>query len=269
MSRTNKKPRIQALARASAIIDVVAESSEQGVSLSDISRATELNKTTAFNLIASLVTLRFIEQNPQSKKYILGMRNLELGRIVQQRMHILSAARPILHELCRKTNETVSLGLPGSVDFWILDSFQGSQMLHATSNLGERWPYHSTASGKAFMSRWSEPMRNIMYDSIKMTQLTPNTITDIDTLNKQLDEFYELGYALDMEENEIGVNGIATTVIDGLGEVVASISIAGPANRLTKSKMEGFSHDIIAAANQTSASLGAHSQITNNIKSRV
>ena len=62
-----KRPRIQALARASAIIDVIAAGGAQGVGLSEISRATALNKTTAFNLLASLVTLRFIEQDEHSR----------------------------------------------------------------------------------------------------------------------------------------------------------------------------------------------------------
>ncbi len=77
--------RIQVLARASAIMDVIAKCDEHGVGLSDISRATSLNKTTAFNLLASLVTLRFVEQDAHSRKYRLGLRNLELGSIVQQR----------------------------------------------------------------------------------------------------------------------------------------------------------------------------------------
>ena len=102
-------PRIQALGRASAIIDVIAVSGEEGVGLSDISRATALNKTTAFNLLGSLVLLRFLEQDEHSRKYRLGLRNLELGRIVQQRLHISHLARPILADLCNKTNETVNL----------------------------------------------------------------------------------------------------------------------------------------------------------------
>ncbi len=73
-----KVPRIQALARASAIIDVIAVAGEEGIGLSDISRATALNKTTAFNLIASLVMLRFIEQDEHSRRYRLVLRNLEL-----------------------------------------------------------------------------------------------------------------------------------------------------------------------------------------------
>ena len=63
-----KPPRIQALARASAIIDVIAAGGEEGVGLSEISKATALNKTTAFNLLATLVTLRFIDQDRHSRQ---------------------------------------------------------------------------------------------------------------------------------------------------------------------------------------------------------
>ncbi len=153
-SASAKPPRIQALARASAIIDVIAASGEEGVGLSDIGRATALNKTTAFNLLATLVTLRFIEQDDQSRRYRLGLRNLELGRIVQDRLHISHLARPILAGLCRTTNETVNLGLPDLLDLLVIDSFQGSRQLHATAYAGWRSLYHCTALGKAIISQW-------------------------------------------------------------------------------------------------------------------
>ena len=105
-----KPVRIQALARASVIIDVVATGEESGVGLTVISKATSLNKTTAFNLLASLVALGFVEQDTQTRKYRLGLRCLELGRQVQQRLQVSHLARPVLVELCRKTNETVNLG---------------------------------------------------------------------------------------------------------------------------------------------------------------
>ena len=237
-SASSKPPRIQALARAGAIIDVIAAGGEEGVGLSVISRATELNKTTAFNLLASLVTLRFLEQDAHSRWYRLGMRNLELGRIVQQRLHISHLARPILVDLCKKTNETVNLGLPDLLNLLVVDSFQGSQILHATAYAGWRSLYHCTALGKAFMAKWDAPMRRTVYDSCGLPRQTPHTITDIDTLEAQLTRFQAQGYALDLEENELGVNGIATSIVDGLGEVAAAVSVAGPSNRLTADAMD-------------------------------
>ncbi len=255
-----KPPRIQALARASAIIDVIAAGGEEGVGLSEISKATALNKTTAFNLLATLVTLRFIDQDRHSRRYRLGLRNIELGRIVQDRLHIPHLARPILTELCRKTNETVNLGLPDLLNLMVIDSFQGSQILHATTYAGWRFQYHCTALGKAFMAQWDAPMRQTIYNSCGLPQQTPNTITDIDALEAQLTRFRAQRYAVDLEENELGVNGIGTSIIDGLGEVAAAISVAGPSIRLTEDVMKQIAPDVMAAANSIAVAIGGGEQ---------
>jgi IclR family acetate operon transcriptional repressor len=253
------------LARASAIIDVIAADGDEGVGLSEISRATTLNKTTAFNLLASLVTLGFIEQDEHSRWYRLGLRNLELGRIVQQRLHISHLSRPVLADLCKKTNETVNLGLPDLLDLWVIDSYQGSRLLHATGYGGWRSMYHCTALGKAFLSLWDSPMRHTVYRLRGLPQLTPSTITNIDALEAQLAQFQAQGYAVDVGENEVGVNGIARAIVNGMGEVAAAISVAGHSNRLTEDVMEQIAPDVIAAANAISAALGCGERPVNRI----
>ena len=256
MTDLPKPPRIQALARASAIIDVIAAGGEEGVGLSEISRATTLNKTTAFNLLASLVTLRFLEQDEHSRRYRLGLRNLELGRIVQQHLHISHLSRPILTELCKKTHETVNLGLPDLLDLFVVDSYQGARLSHATAYGGWRSMYHCTALGKAFMAAWDAPTRHTLYRLRGLPQRTPHTITDIDTLEAQLARFRAHGYAVDVGENEVGVNGIATSIVNGLGEVAAAISVSGHSNRLTEDVMEQIAPDVVAAADSITATLG-------------
>ena len=255
-----KPPRIQALARAGAIIDVIAAGDEEGVGLSEISRATTLNKTTAFNLLASLVTLRFLDQDAHSRRYRLGLRNLELGRIVQQRLHISHLARPILADLCKKTNETVNLGLPDLLDLFVVDSYQGSRLLHATAYGGWRSMYHCTALGKAFMAQWDAPMRHTVYRLRGLPRQTPRTITDIDTLEAQLARFLVQGYAVDVGENEVGVNGIARSIVNGLGEAAAAISVSGHSNRLTEDVMEQIAPDVIVAADSITAALAGGEQ---------
>ncbi len=252
----SKPVRIQALARASAIIDVIATGDETGVGLTTISKATSLNKTTAFNLLASLAALGFVEQDAHSRQYRLGLRCLELGRQVQQRLQVSHLARPVLVDLCRKTNETVNLGIPGMLDFRVIDSFVGSRVFHGRANDDWRWMYHCTALGKAFLAGWDSLMRQSIYDSCELMGLTPNTITDLDTLEAQLAGFRERGYATDLEEYEIGVNGVASWVVDGLGEVAAAISVSGHSSRLTEAVMHRIAPDVVQAANAVSASLG-------------
>ena len=253
-----KPVRIQSLARASAIIDVIVAGDEGGVGLTAISKATSLNKTTAFNLLASLVALGLVEQDGQTRKYRLGLRCLELGRQVQQRLQVSHLARPVLVELCRKTNETVNLGIPGMLDFRVIDSFVGSRVSHGRANSDWRWMYHCTALGKAFLAGWDGLMRQSIYDSCELTSLTPNTITDLEALEAQLAHFRVLGYATDLEEYEVGVNGVASWVVDGLGEVAAAISVSGHSSRLTEAVMHRIAPEVVQAANAVSRALGGN-----------
>jgi DNA-binding IclR family transcriptional regulator len=259
-STSPKPPRIQALARASAIIDVIAAGGAEGVGLREISQATALNKTTAFNLLASLVTLRFVEQDNHSRQYRLGLRNIELGRLVQHRLHIPELARPILVDLCKKTNETVSLAVPDHLDLLVLNSYEGSQFLHATAYAGSRSMYHCTALGKAVLAQWDEPMRQTVYRLRGLPSLTPHTITDIDALEAQMPQILEQGYALDLEENEVGVSCVGTSIFNGIGEVAAAISVTGPSNRMTADVLEGFAKEVVAAANLIASANGYDGQ---------
>jgi IclR family acetate operon transcriptional repressor len=115
--------------------------------------------------------------------------------------------------------------------------------------------YHCTALGKAFMSLWDEPMRRTVYRLRGLPRQTPNTITDTNALEAQLAQFRVQGYSLDFEENELGVNGIGTAIINGLGEVAAAISVCGPSNRLTEQLIEQIADDVISAADSITTAL--------------
>jgi IclR family acetate operon transcriptional repressor len=248
--------RIQSLARASAILDVIADGGAGGIGLGEISRQTNLHKTTAFNLLASLLTLRLVEQDSGSKRYRLGMRNIELGRIAQRRLHIPTLARPVLADLCRVTNETVNLGLPDLLDIMVVDSINGSRFLQATAYVGSRSPYHCTALGKAVLAHRDAPMRQSIYRACAFSQLTPHTIIDVDALEAQLPAVISQGYAVDLEENEIGVNCIGAPIFNGFGEVAGAISITGPSSRMTAASFGQLAPDLIAAANAVSSAIG-------------
>ena len=104
-------------------------------------------------------------------------------------------------------------------------------------------------------------MRRTVYDMSGLPRQTPNTITDIDTLEAQLDQFREQGYSIDLGENEVGVNGIAAAIVDGMGDVAAAISVCGPSNRLTEEGLELIAKDVIAAAGAIAVSIGVGDKI--------
>jgi DNA-binding IclR family transcriptional regulator len=99
-------------------------------------------------------------------------------------------------------------------------------------------------------------MRRTIYDSGGLPARTAKTITDPGQLEEQLTRFREQGYAIDIEEYEIGVNGIAVWIVDGLGEVAAAISVSGHASRMTESVMRKIAPDVVEAARLVSVAIG-------------
>jgi IclR family acetate operon transcriptional repressor len=142
------------------------------------------------------------------------------------------------------------------LDLSVIDSYVGSRVLHASGAPGWRYPYHCTALGKALMAGSDEPMRQTIYDCCGLPGHTVNTITDTAQLEEQLAQCREQGYVLDRQEYEIGVNGIATWIVDGLGNVAAAISVVGHSGRLTEEAMQRIAPDVIEAADAIAAALG-------------
>ena len=254
---SSPKPRIQALARASAIIDVIAGGDMEGVTLGDVCRATDLNKTTAFNLLSSLVTLRFVDQDNATRRYRLGLRNVELGRLVQHRLHIPEIARPVLIDLCRKTNETVSLALPDHLDLLVIDSLKGTKYLQATAYTGSRSLYHCTALGKAVLAQRNETMRHTIY---RMSGVAaPDKTHDHRHRHTRIPVAPGSGHkGMPSMPRKTKSESIASVrlCLTVSGEVAAAISVTGPSNRWTEDTIRHHAEDVISAANTISQALG-------------
>lgn len=247
-------PRIQSLARASAILEIIAR--KGSASLAEISAATGLNKSTAFYLVESLADLDLVERLEQRKGYCLGLRNLELGRAVQRRLDIATLGRASLVRLCHLSKETVNLAVPHVFDAMIVESLEGAYGVRATSYAGSRAAYHSTACGKAILAFLEEPVRRAIYEARGLPAVTANTVTRQDQLEDQLSTIRNDGYAIDNEENEIGANCVAVPILVGLSEVAGSISVSGLASRMDRPKLVDLAAIIAHEANAISILLG-------------
>jgi DNA-binding IclR family transcriptional regulator len=247
--------RIQSLARGNAILEVIERA---GVAtLATIARETGLNKTTAFYLLSSLVDLGFVERLDQAGGFQLGLRNLELGKAVQRRMSIIDTARPALTRLCFATKETVNLAVPYLFDALIVESLESTHGVRVTSYAGTRAPYHATALGKVILAHFDEASRHAIYDSRGLDAITPNTLTNVSTLEAQLAEIRRVGHGFDLEEMEDSAQCVAGPIFDGFGKVAASISIAGPKNRMTVVALTAIAALIKAETTEIGRRLGA------------
>ena len=232
-----RKPRIQSLARADAILSAVM-AHEGPASLSTLSEALQLNKTTVFNLAESLVMLGFLQRATPGKGYQLGLRCLELGRQVAKKLPILEISRPSLRELCQATRETVNLAVPYLHEGIILEALQSQQAVRAVAYAGARTNYHSSACGKAMFAYFPDEQRQWLYKTAGLEKMTDHTIVSVPKLEAELETVRQTGFATDRQENEIGAFCVGMPIFGPFNEIAGAISVSGVIQRMTPDFVE-------------------------------
>jgi DNA-binding IclR family transcriptional regulator len=237
--------RIQSVARAKAILDVLADQAGW-VRLRDIVARTGLVKATAFNLVGALADVGLVEHDPAQGAYRLGLQALVYGRAVERRLDIVALMRPHLVKLCADTQETVNLALPGPIDSVIVESLEGTQNLRVTSYAGTRASYHATACGRALIAFRPDAERKHILGLAPLPRLTPNTTVELAKLEALLADCRRDGFVCEVEENEIGGACVAAPVLVA-GKALAAVSIAGPAFRMDEPARRRIGKALVAA----------------------
>jgi DNA-binding IclR family transcriptional regulator len=226
-NRQNSIYKVQALERALDILDCFSFQNKE-LSLSDVVNLTGLNKTTAKRLISNLDSRGYLQQDPQTKTYQLGMRLFELGGIVFSSFSLRRAAAFPMTTLQSETGATVLLGVRIDDQLVYIDKREGNGMLRISSDIGWRRPLHYGMLGMVLMvSLDLKDVRKILTEQ-PLQSYTPFSITDQDAFSLRLEQIRDQGYVLEKEEAVEGVIGIAAPIKDFTRKVVAALGIALP-----------------------------------------
>jgi DNA-binding IclR family transcriptional regulator len=218
---------VQALMRALDILDCF-DYQNRVLRLSDIVNRTGLNKTTAKRLISNLAARGYLQQNPGSKSYQLGIRLFELGGIVFSSFSLRRAAAQPMNTLQQETLATVLLGVKIENHLVYVDKREGRDMRRISSDIGWRRPLHYGMLGMVLMAYLAPGEARRIIRQFPLEGHTPFSITDDDAFNLRLGKIREKGYVLEKEEAVEGVLGIAAPVRDYARQVVAALGIALP-----------------------------------------
>ena len=197
----------------------------------------------------------FLEQNPDNGRYRLGLSLFGLGALVRQRMDVSNQARPLLGALRDSTQEAVHLAILAQTSIMVLYNLETSQAIGIRSYIGTRKPAFCTSEGRAMLAFAGPEVLAAVIDE-GLVARTAKTNTDPAVLRQALDEVRQLGYAIDDEESEVGMRGIAAPIRDISGKVIAAVGLAGPIQRLTKKDLRGFAPQVMATAEAISVRLG-------------
>lgn len=220
---------LQSVRRALRALELISESGELGVT--ELGRKLGVHKATASRLIATLAERGFVERDPISEKFRLGFGLISLAGAAVGGNDLVRAARPILDDLAERTRETVNLGVLSGGSVVYVDQVTGTRSIVSVSWVGQRTPLHCTSNGKVLLAYATDAERDRLLRA-PLTRLTPRTITDVKKLRAQLSEILVRGYSQTMEELEEGLNAVAAPVRGMGGDLIAALSVSGPAFRM-------------------------------------
>jgi len=246
---------IKVLNKSFSILNIFLEQ-KSPISMTEISRKLNFNLSTVQRIIETLRYGGYIEQDPISQKYQLGLKLLELGMAKFHQISLIKEATPYLKELVGKFNETVHLGILEDIDVLYLAKEESSQIVRMVSYVGSRAPVHCTGLGKVLLAHLPLSKRKNTLDKIKLSRRTKNTITDRECLEIELDRIEKEGFALDKEENEKDVSCIAAPIRNYQGRVIAAVSISGPSYRINEKNQKQLKKEIITTCQKISSRIG-------------
>lgn len=244
-------PTVQVIERMFALIDVLA-SKEDAISLKEISEKTGLHPSTTHRILNDLATGRFVDR-PQPGSYRLGMRLLELGNLVKDRLNVRDAALVPMRELHKLIQQPVNLSMrQGDEIVYIERAVSERSGMQVVRAVGGRAPLHLTSVGKLFLAADDVKIVRAYAARTGLSGHTRNSITELARLERELALVRARGYARDNEELELGVRCIAAGIRDDVGKLIAGLSISAPADFV----QDDWIDQLCRTAAQISSALG-------------
>lgn len=243
---------VQSVDRALTILEVLARVGEAGVT--EIAERLEVHKSTAFRLVATLEAHRLVEQTGDRGKYRLGVGVLRLAGATSARLDLVQEARPVCRQLAADTGETVNIAVLSESSALYLDQVAGSSALQPHNWVGQHIPLHATSNGKVLLSGLDREALDAMLG--KLPTYTPATITKKADLRGEIERVREQGYAVAVDELEVGLTAAAAPIRNAHGDVVASMSVSGPTFRLSQQRVDEVVKLLVDAAEEVSHRLG-------------
>jgi IclR family transcriptional regulator, KDG regulon repressor len=210
--------------------------SNNELGVSELSRRLKLHKNNVFRLLVTLASRNYIEQDSQTDNYRLGLKNLQLGQTVINQLGLHRQARQVLEELREKCNETCYVAVLKGSHIINTEVAEAEQAVRIVPRVGIMLPAHCTAAGKVLLAAISDDEQLKRLALADLGQHGPQTARR-QALLRQLVKVEEQGFALEDEELDDGVRGVAVPVRDYTGCVIGAISIAGPAMRFSEARM--------------------------------
>ncbi len=222
------------VAKAMTIVELLAAKAETGVGLSELSALVDMPKSSAHRYLTTLQSVGLAERTGEDR-FRLGTRVIELAGSFLAHSDLRSESQPVMDELAEMTGETIHLAVPSATDVVYIAKIESKHTLGMSSHIGTRVPMYCTSLGKAILA-FNDPELVEAVLARGTEARTPNTITSNEALRAELFTVHSQGFALDNEENELGICCLGAPILDYTGKAIGAISISGPSDRMDRAR---------------------------------
>jgi IclR family acetate operon transcriptional repressor len=219
------------------------------LSMTQIAEQVGIHKSTVHRLLATLENKRFVQRNPDTGMYRLGIRLLQMAYLTLEQNDLRRVAAPFMRSLGEQYQENIHLAVLDDTDVVFMYIIESPQRVKLAAAIGQRLPAFATASGKALLAFMPEKMVRSIIDR-GMPQFTPYTHISPNTFLEDIESIKEQGFAISEHEYEEEINAVAAPIFDLDGQPIASVAVAGPAYRLTRERMVEIGPLVVTTARQ-------------------
>lgn len=223
--------------------------------VTDLAKDMNLSKSTISRLLQTLASEGFVSKDPETQKYRLGLSVLCLSGVVVSNLELHREAQPVLRKLVDLVEETAHIAVLEDMDVIYLQKIECTHPVRILTHIGRKNPAHCTSSGKLLLA-YQDP--NIVQERIAsgLTAYTDKTITSPKEFMSHLARIRENGYAISIEEFREGIVSVAAPIRDYTNQVIASVNIVGPIQRLQPQSIHKYVKHVVNAGKEISERLG-------------
>ena len=247
-----------AVERALVLLRYIVDNPD-GLSIREVSRSLGYSPATVQKLINALNTQGYVVQDKLTERYHLGAEAVQLGLTALSRLEIRRIARPHLEALSSESGETVFLGIARGNHVIYIDKVVSTQPIRMDAPLGVNRPYNCTAVGKVLLAGLPDEELERLAAEGAFEQRTERSISEPDALRVEIEQVRAQGWARDDEEFISGAGCVAAPVCDHEGQVIAALTVTGPATRINE-RFDQFVAQVKTHAAAISAEMGCRNR---------
>lgn len=247
----------QSVAKAISLLDLFQDNEE--LSLQEITNKTNIPKATAYRLLMTLESGQLLEKvktSTHDSRYRLGLKWLQFGELVSERLELRDVALPFMEDLAEKLNEVVHLVIVNRSEAVYIESVNSRRALSLHTQVGKKTPLFVGSGPKLLLAFLPEEMQSNILSSSKLYTLSNKEPIDETSMRRELEMIKKNHFSFSISEQDADTTGVSFPIFDYKNEVVAALAISGLSNRFQGDALENIKIKGSQKAEEISKQLG-------------